>query len=629
MVKLVGRLTSQVSAMATRHTGSLMPIAVAVMLLQFGLLVLTFPLSEVFGRAPLFHIDHPYHLYQLEQGRTLLRQGLLTGYDPYFGAGYLGGVTSNASSRLPVLVSALLPDTVSTEALYKVYVFACALLAPLAVIGMGRALRWPLLHTLVAAVIGVLLFWVGELRWYFMAGMVSYVLACYVGLAYGAWVWSIGGSAQQGLTWRILAAGVSGGLGFWLHPLFGLLPAVLFLALLSVDRERLSWQMVRRVAALTVIAMAMNLPWILSMATGEPYFGSGPHQRSVGINVLLQPLLGIGGSPVGSLLNPAITVVALIGLVIVDRAGRASLLPFVVAGWTLLLFGAFGATSERLASLQPNRFIAAGFLTLGMAAAFVIGQCALGGNSARQRIAAMVTLVIAVFALAFGTREVVREVSPGKHARYGKLPAEVLNQPASYTFLASWLAENTSPDGRILFETSMARVHGGAHVAGYLAKQISREFIGGPYPYSLPDVSFWDGYGFGGKIDALSEERFLAGLERYNVGWIVAHSAPLKRLVSRIPIVEPVAQHEGIEVYRVKRSLSYVAEGAARIESRDFNRVVVSDAAGERLTLRYNWVPGLVTEPPAQVVPSTDGSGFRPLVTVIDPPPRFTLKHEN
>ncbi|MCM8594548.1 hypothetical protein [Accumulibacter sp.] len=606
-----------------------MPLALAVVLLQFGLLEMTLPLSELFSGKPLFHIDHPYHLYQIEQGRALLKQGLLTGYDPYFVGGNLGGVTSNASSRVPVLVSALLPDTVPTEVLYKVYVFVCALLAPLALIGMGRALRWPLLHTALAAVVGVLLFWVGELRWYFMAGMVSYVLGCYVGLAYGAWVWSVCAAAQQGITWRILAAGVSGGLGLWLHPLFGLLPAVLFLALLVVDRQRLSLPMTGRALAIVVIAVALNLPWLLSMGTAEPHFIGHPYQRAVGIDVLLQPLLGIGGSPVGSFLNPAICAVALIGLVVVDRTGRARLLPLVIAGWSLLLFGAFGATSERLASLQPNRFIAAGFLTLGMAAAFVIGQCALGGHSARQRIAAMVTLVIAVFALAFGAREVVREVSPGKHARYGKLPAEVLNQPASYTFLASWLAENTSPDGRILFETSMARVHGGAHVAGILAKQIGREFIGSPYPYSLPDVSFWDGHGFGGKIDGLSEERFLAGLERYNVGWIVAHSAPLKRLLSRIPIVEPVAQYEGIEVYRVRRSLSYVAEGAARIESREFNRVVVSDAAGERVTLRYNWVPGLATEPPAQVVPAADGSGFRPLVTVIDPPPRFTLKHEN
>ena len=38
-----------------------------------------------------FHIDHPYHEYQLELGRALLREGRWEGYDPFFGGGALGG----------------------------------------------------------------------------------------------------------------------------------------------------------------------------------------------------------------------------------------------------------------------------------------------------------------------------------------------------------------------------------------------------------------------------------------------------------------------------------------------------------------------------------------------------------
>jgi len=613
-----------------RNNGLILASA-ATLLLHLILLGLVFPLSQVVSGKPLFQIDNPYHLYQIELGRALLKQGLWVGYDPFFGAGYPGGVTFNASARFPVLMSPILPDGLPSEILYAIYVFICALIAPAAMVAMGRALRWPDLHTAFAVLTGFFFWWIGGLHWYHTAGMASYVCACYLGIAYAAWTWSIcEGSGKRPLI-QVVAAGLSGGLGMWLHPMFGLIPVVLFAALLTVNRERFSLPLAGRAAAIGVIAVTLNLPWLLHMNGAQMVASLQPYQRAVGLDVLLKPLLGIGGDPAGSLLNPMSALVGLSAVIFLDRIARKKILPFLIAGWTLLLFGAFGASIERLgALLQPNRFMAAGFLMLGLAAAFAAGQFALRFREDPRRDPFRLAIAsIAVLALLFPAREIIREVSPGKHGHYGKAPPLLAETPAAISWLESWIKLNTSEDARILFETSLTRIHGGGHVAGYLAWKTGREFIGGAYPYTLPQLSFWDRFGFGGKIEELSEERFARGLEMYNVGWIVAHSEGLLRLAGGIKNIQPAAEFGGIHVFRVDRKLSYIQAGEGRIQSRDFNRVTVTDARGPALTLRYNWTPGLATEPPAQIVPEQATPDFPPQVKVINPPGRFDLRMRN
>src|ERR1700712_5221990 len=67
-------------------------IVVAAQVLAVGVVL---PWSALAGTATFWHIDHPYHRYQIALGRALLHEFQLVGYDPFFGGGQLGGVTFN------------------------------------------------------------------------------------------------------------------------------------------------------------------------------------------------------------------------------------------------------------------------------------------------------------------------------------------------------------------------------------------------------------------------------------------------------------------------------------------------------------------------------------------------------
>lgn len=71
--------------------------------LQVILVSWTFPISALATDPPFFYIDGAYHWYKMRVARELGLQGRLTGYDPYFAAGYLGGVTRTGSPYTSVL----------------------------------------------------------------------------------------------------------------------------------------------------------------------------------------------------------------------------------------------------------------------------------------------------------------------------------------------------------------------------------------------------------------------------------------------------------------------------------------------------------------------------------------------
>src|ERR1700675_3020091 len=69
----------------------------AIVVLQFLLVSITFPMSELLSDKPLFHIDAAYHWYQIKVAEDVFQTGSIVGYDPMFNAGYPAGVTSNVS----------------------------------------------------------------------------------------------------------------------------------------------------------------------------------------------------------------------------------------------------------------------------------------------------------------------------------------------------------------------------------------------------------------------------------------------------------------------------------------------------------------------------------------------------
>src|SRR5262249_604514 len=152
--------------------------------------------------------------------------------------------------------------------------------------------------------------------------------------------------------------------------------------------------------------------------------------------------------------------------------------------------------------------------------------------------------------------EVSREVRYAPVGHYGAIPPEVRPLGDKSRWLVEWLKSNTTRDGGILFETSKARVHDGAHMAGYYRINSDREFLGGPYPFTFK-ADFWDETVFGRPIASVSHDQLRRLLDLYNVGWVVVHSQAAKQYFETAPGISLAAEHEDLRIYRAERSLSY------------------------------------------------------------------------
>ena len=577
------------------------------LIIQFALVSWTFPISAVFSVQPLFYIDGAYHWHQIYVARELGVQGRLTGYDPYFAAGHLTGVTLNASAKVPALLAVVFGGLFPETQIYKLYVFAAAVVAPSLVpiaaglTGIGGRSTW------IATALGLCAWWASAFRWYHTAGMVSFVFACYLALPYVALLVRSMSASANGAK-QALLLGALGAAGLFLHPLFPIPVALMFATYLIANWRAVSWGRATRVlGAVAVLSLLPNLPWIIAMLSADATIvDMMPHQRRVDITTIPKEVLGLWrDDAMGAKLYAGLVTASLFAAAVASDQRERRFVHVSLAGWILItLFAAVGATIPAVGSLQPNRFSSAAYLFLALPAA--IGVSALVETWATElwRKRALAVGIGGTCALSFGWSawEVAREVSYAPIGHYGPVPPEVRSLGTKSTWLVNWLSANTTPDGRVLFETSKARIHDRAHMAGYYAITAGREFIGGPYPFMFY-AGFWDGFAFGRPLDSMPVAEFQRNLDLYNVGWIVAHTTASQEYLASVPGVALVGEYDDLRAYRVERSLSYFLAGSGRVQERAINRVVLADLKGSEAVLKYHYISQLKADPPTKVEP--------------------------
>lgn len=624
----VGGLSTDISAHFARPAGMRLRgwgVVLMVLMIQLLLLSVEFPISGIAAGLGPFNIDHPYHQYQVEFGRQLLKQGHLVGYDPFFGGGSLGGLQVNASARLPVLLSALVSDSVPTLKLYSAYLLACSVLSPVLLAMIGPALRLPLSHCFGVGIAAVSFWWIGAFRWYYSAGMAAFVTASFVAVAF---TWIAFDRILLDLkrpTWPyLLVVGLLAGLGLWIHPLFAVVAATLFVGL-GVAYSDLIDTRATIVASLcvTVIALIINLPWIMIVGDPGAALRDQPYQKTVGLSYLADALRGVWAGSMGSLLNPLVAAVVVAGIASKAVRGRRDVRALVGTGVGMLVLASFGGASVFIGMMQPNRFMPVAFLLFGLASALVAAETVprihATGGWRRWGIWAIGLVVLLVLG-----REVIREALPGQHGHYGA-SVELTAPPTIDTWLVDWIRTNTATDARIIFENSLGRVYGGGHAAGYLALQTGREFMGGAYPFQQPSKSFWDGRALGESIDAISDDRLREAINLFNVGWIVAHSDKLAARMLSIPGAQLVARQQGLSLFSIDRPRSYIWRGEGVVLSAAADKVTIEALGSGDLVLLYQWVPTLTAGPGRIVSPIELSPNFPPFVKISGSPGTFSL----
>ena len=601
----------------------------SVLLVQFALVSVSFPLSQLASAEPLFYIDSSFHWFEIEVAKVLARQGQVVGYDPYFAAGFVDGVGFNVSAKVPALLAVLFP-WLSTIVAYKAYVFVAAVLAPACVPLAARWLGLSVKVASVAAIFGVLLWWLTALRWYHTAGLVSFVLAAYVALPYSALVVRYAvGLARSGAVALLVAVGAA---GFFLHPLFPVLAAPLILALTAASwREINPRRVVIGYPILAGLCLLPNLVWILPTLR-HPGFAVGnvqPYQRAVDISIVWNEALGrITQDARGSRLNLVVWFAALLLMPIrLEARGKRAAIAIMLASAFLIVFSAIGAALPFVGTLQPNRFSSVAYLFLCVPASIgIVGAFErLSVSRGFAKVALLGSMSLFAAAAVFSIRELARELSYADVAHHGERPPEVKGIGPMSAWLLDWLTRHTAPDARVLFEISAGRIHDEAHMAGFLALTANREFIGGPYPYTN-FASFGDGRFCGRPIGSFAREDFISQLDLYNIGWIVAFSDSAKRYLSGIPAVLPKERFGPLQTYQVTLPHTYFAKGAGTVANRTVDGIELDELSGRDVILKYHYVAGLASVPTARVEPVSLPGDPEPFIRIVDPPPHLLLR---
>ena len=603
---------------------------VVCLLTQAALVSWTFPLHELFSDTPLFYIDGAMHWYRITAAQNLAHTGNLIGIDPFFGAGVPVGIATNPAAKIPAIMAVAfgLDPLIS----WKLYAFGCAVFAPACVPVAARLLHLDRVTIVVAVVLGILLWWTSMFRWFHTAGLVSFVFAAFLGLPYLAGVIRYAeGAGRSGV---ILGLGAVGAVGLYFHPLFPV-PIIAGTLILFAMRPRLLAQ--RRILNLLLVvpllAVVADIPWIyptffLSFMLRGP--SAVTHQAIVDPNMIWMELLGIWkGDAHGANLYPFLALGAA-WAVFRSPAGRGRLIAwgFTVLWVSLALYAAVAAVFPTLAVwTQPNRFSPVAYLYLTIPSS--IGVSAMLGRlgthgSLMKRASATVVLFLCGLGVFNGARELMQEISYGPGPHYGETPPEVKPLGDYTRFILSWLAQHTTPDTRVLFETSNGRVYDRSHIAGYLAYVSRREFIGGPYPFHN-FASFWDGVLFSEPISEMTAARFRYYADLYNIGSVVVFSEKSKRFFDSLPFAHPAGALKQLRAYKLDGSPGYFIRGSGTVVARTHNRIQLARLSGPEVVLKYHFLRGLRSDPPARLEPIHLKGDSDPFIRILSPPPRLTL----
>jgi hypothetical protein len=213
----------------------------------------------------------------------------------------------------------------------------------------------------------------------------------------------------------------------------------------------------------------------------------------------------------------------------------------------------------------------------------------------------------------------------------GKLRLRTLIRP-EITEIARWVRQNTPAEARVLFEESgdeTGFVYDGMYLSSFIPHWSSRELIGGPinlYNDRHHFAEFHSGRLFGRDIQAFSDGEIKDYLRLYNIGAIVAfHPASLKRLASVPGLITLDRRLGPVHLMRVNQPPDWFVQGEGQIKA-NLNRLEVATGGGNEVVLKYHWLDGLVSNPPATIVPVQIGDDPIPFIKVVDPPRFFTLK---
>lgn len=607
---------------------------------SLGLALLFVPVSGLVNSQPIIEQDWGLHFHHLKSLEAFWQQDKSSwGYNPLFMAGYPSNTIQDLSIKLfEFLALALSLIALTPTGWFKISVFLAMASVPWLMYFSACNLfaREEIRNTAAtaAALFGTIYWWNSLPREMFFYGMVGYSTAAYASVLGVSLFYRV---AQQQASW--------GAVHFaWVLFAIAILPLhvqslVIFLppilALLIARPKLMQRYLLLWTIGAASISLAVNLVWL------APAFNH--RGDDVSKTIVEQLALFVSTDPLTFLkdyLAPknywsfrqsfwekgvrlTLLILGVAGTLKLLREGCREvgiLLAAALISLFLITYSSFFIPV--LEAWQPMRFKVPLDLFLAIAASYLLARW-LAASSAASRSYLIPSLLVAA-AVAFVANLVHTESQ-------GKLTLRTLIRP-EISAIARWVRQNAPADARVLFEESgdeTGFVYDGMYLSSFIPHWSGHELIGGPinlYNDRHHFAEFHSGRLFGRDIQSFTDEQIKNYFRLYNIGAVVAfHPASLKRLRS-VPGLVMLDQRIGpVHLMTVNQPLSGFFQGKGQIKA-ELNRLEVSAAGSGEIILKYHWVDGLVSNPPANIVPVKIYDDPIPFIKVVNPPPSFTLR---
>jgi hypothetical protein len=607
-----------------------------------GLLLIYTPLQGLFDELPIIEQDWGLHFHHLRSLEGFWRQDKSSwGYNPLFMAGYPSNTIQDLSIKLFEFFALALSSIALTPIQwFKITAFVAMAAVPWLMYFSARNLfareESKNIAAVLAALLGTIYWWNSLPREMFFYGMIGYSTAAYASILGVSLFYRL---AQQQTSWGAVHLGwvLFAILILPLHvqSLIIFLPSIL--ALLIARPKLIHRYLVLWTVGAATISLALNLVWIMPAFIHRGDDVSQAIVEQLALFVSTDPLTLVKDylAPKNywsfrqSFWEKGLRLMLLIlgttGTVKLLRQGDNNpgilLLPALIS---LFLITYFSFLIPALQAWQPMRFKVPFDLFLAIAAAYAVAEWLNAGSATSRSRSYTVPLLLFTASITFLINLVATESQ-------GKLRLRTIIRP-EITEIARWVQQNTLDQARVLFEESgdeTGFVYDGMYLSAFIPHWSGRELIGGPinlYNDRHHFAEFHSGRLFGRAIQAFSDEEIKEYFRLYNIGAVVAfHPASLKRLASVSGLVTLDRRIGPVHLMRVNQPSGWFVRGQGRVIAK-LNRLEVSTSGANEVVLKYHWLNGLVSNPPATIIPVKIYDDPIPFIKVIDPPRSFVLQ---
>ncbi|MBN1688364.1 MAG: hypothetical protein JW893_04630 [Candidatus Omnitrophica bacterium] len=574
-----------------------------------------FPVYQLDPGTPILINDFSIHHYQTEQMLYLLKHfGKVSGYDPFFMAGY-PGVVVNLTDNYGVaftlgLLSMWLPLAIAEKLFLIGMLFLFPIIIYLAAVCLGLSRSQSFLA-------GILLVVVMQYHEYYRSlmnwGLYSFVISIFLSIL---WFSLIVRYFKERSRRKWLAALLVGAYTVSVHPL----SVPMFLSFLGpyliFDAKKLTRRFFNGLLVMMLLIVLANSYWIVPLLLHSGYYHQEAiYQKAFGFEKFIKDLMSVDQA-----IFHILMVLSVIGTLISLRKKKIEA-PVVLALWCAFFifygisyFGEHSLVQNYFSHIEPARFITAAVFLIPLLT--VYGISGWGEERIRNLAVLLIFSMIAMQAYCLSsiqhqdncTASRIKRVLCGNMCQPTEWGKDIMAEGGDR--LVRRIREVTDPSARILLEDHIWDfVYWDSRLPALMSMLTERSYIGGPFPHLSTKYNFANfssGMIFGRAIQEIPIGELMEYMKLYNVGWAVIHSPEATRYFQmhgvRFRFLGKVPGPEGWEFrfYRVASERNYFVRGKGKV-TMEWNELKLSGLSEGEIILKFHYARDLRTKPPVLI----------------------------